>query len=179
MTFIVLEGPNGGGKSTVAAALKPHMLLKAGPPTHTTAYEEWVAPLIQYADLPFTNLVVADRWHLGEAVYPALLMPPRLRLCSNLELTQISKTIAAIVPNAMIVYVMPPIAELARRFAARDGGTHWQVEYGQAEEAHGRYLEVISDRLHANCPHRILSSQQSVDQFIETYGTDTKDEVAD
>jgi len=173
MTFLILEGPNGAGKSTIAKALKPHTHYCAGPPTADTAYGEWVEPLVKYAGMDINRLMVADRWHIGEAVYPALLKPPRPRLATDLELGQISRTLHAMIPNTIIVYVMPPPQIMRERFEAR--GIHWQVELQQAEAAYGRYLEVISDRLHANCQYRILSSQDSVLEFIEAYRTNDED----
>lgn len=169
--LIILEGPNGAGKTTIADRLAPDVLLHAGPPTQATAYDEWVEPLIEHVGLD--ELIVLDRWHLGEAIYPDLLTKmtgvKRNRIATDLELGQISRTISAMFASyCRIAYVLPPIDLLRERFQAR--GNHWQIGLAQAEAAHGRYLELISDRMHDNMPYTLLSSQASVDAFVAQYG---------
>jgi thymidylate kinase len=75
--LIILEGPDGAGKSTLAREIASQIglhakveVLHAGPLTQhpLDAYE---VPLANYR--PSTHHVVCDRWHLGEAVYPAVL----------------------------------------------------------------------------------------------------------
>lgn len=79
--FIILEGPDGAGKSTLARNLTYTLsqrystdsvtLLHKGPPT-LPSLEEYRAPLYDY--IPGAgNHIVCDRWHVGELVYPPVL----------------------------------------------------------------------------------------------------------
>lgn len=83
MPCIIIEGPDGAGKSTLAAALgdlwindygkRPstaHLLHRG--PSQLSSLDDYQLPLQEY-DL-YSDLVVCDRWHLGEEVYG-----PRLR----------------------------------------------------------------------------------------------------
>lgn len=74
--LIVLEGPDGAGKSTLAREINdiigrhaPVEMLHAGPLTGhpLDAYE---LPIASYR--PGTRHIICDRWHLGEMVYPTL-----------------------------------------------------------------------------------------------------------
>lgn len=81
--LIILEGPDGAGKSTLAAAIVEHLeardsesvieLLHRGAPAPSAhPLDEYVAPLLDYR--PRTRRhVICDRWHLGEYVYPRVL----------------------------------------------------------------------------------------------------------
>lgn len=80
--LIILEGPDGAGKTTLAndiavyLATLPHYngsaidILHRGPATQHPL-DEYELPLIGYR--PGTGHLVCDRWHLGEAVYPRIL----------------------------------------------------------------------------------------------------------
>ena len=79
--LIVLEGPDGVGKSTLARQLHDVIQLvdprstvvsmHKGPPT-SHPLDEYLLPLLNYR--PGTNVhYVLDRWHWGEFVYPQLL----------------------------------------------------------------------------------------------------------
>lgn len=79
--LIILEGPDGSGKSSLAARLMTALavkyptdsveLLHRGPPS-AHPLDEYVTPLLEYE--PGTGRhIVCDRWHLGELVYPKIL----------------------------------------------------------------------------------------------------------
>ena len=78
--LIILEGPDGAGKTTFATKLAEQLkaldprgsvtLLHRGPPT-SHPLDEYVVPLLQYD--AETQHIICDRWHLGETIYPAIL----------------------------------------------------------------------------------------------------------
>lgn len=80
MPCIIIEGPDGAGKTTLADALISHWaevnpvgratLLHRGPRV-LDSIRDYEMPLQEF-DL-FTDLVICDRWHLGEEVYGPLL----------------------------------------------------------------------------------------------------------
>jgi thymidylate kinase len=77
--LIILEGPDGSGKTTLANDVSrvlerssAHVTtLRAGPPVKPNPLDEYEVPLAGYR--PGDTHVICDRWHLGEAVYPAIL----------------------------------------------------------------------------------------------------------
>jgi hypothetical protein len=80
--LIIVEGPDGAGKTTLVGQLTEYivrttsarvMRLHARPPVPPTdSFKEYVQPLMGYRTTdPFH--VICDRWHLGERVYPKIL----------------------------------------------------------------------------------------------------------
>jgi thymidylate kinase len=72
--IIILEGLDGTGKSTLASRLykslsTPLAILHAGPPVATTLIREYVWPLGIASN---GYVVICDRWHLGERVWPEI-----------------------------------------------------------------------------------------------------------
>lgn len=79
MVFVILEGVDGAGKSSLAQELHLHPTMKncrlihKGPPQTDHLLSEYLADIAWYrADDPDESNVVCDRWHLGELVYPQL-----------------------------------------------------------------------------------------------------------
>lgn len=77
--FVILEGVDGAGKSSLAQELYLHPMMKncrlihKGPPQTNHLLREYLADIAWYrADDPDESNVVCDRWHLGELVYPQL-----------------------------------------------------------------------------------------------------------
>jgi hypothetical protein len=85
--IIILEGPDGSGKSTTAKRLGELILerfpedrvvhLHKGPPTATNWLDEYLEPLATYQAGVGEHLIL-DRWHWGEEVYPKLWNRPSL-----------------------------------------------------------------------------------------------------
>lgn len=79
--LIILEGPDGVGKTTLAGKLHDLILelaprsssvtiMRKGPPI-SHPLDEYLTPLLDYRPNSGAHLIL-DRWHLGEYVYPRL-----------------------------------------------------------------------------------------------------------
>lgn len=128
--LIILEGPDGAGKSTLAADLVealalayPHdsvQLRKTGPPPpNAHPLDLYETPLLNYrpgsGDPGGPHHVVCDRYHVGEWIYPAILgRPSRADDPSwlHLDLFLASR-------GALLVYVDTPVRELERTLRER------------------------------------------------------------
>jgi thymidylate kinase len=89
--LIILEGPDGAGKSTLAESLSDEIvrqstrdatveILHKGPPAEgATILTEYMDPLLDYRPGGDRH-VICDRWHLGELVYPGMLSRSSLAL---------------------------------------------------------------------------------------------------
>lgn len=80
--IIIIEGTDGTGKTTYAKSLaEAHggVYRHAGAPTAETWWEEYLDPLSLHLTGPEAGqLLVLDRWHLGEMVWPSLFGRPSL-----------------------------------------------------------------------------------------------------
>lgn len=83
MTIIVLEGPDGGGKSTLARRIIEHdallskrrYLIHRGP-IRSDPLTEYLRPLdeaVSDAEQGLESVFVLDRWHVGERIYGPIL----------------------------------------------------------------------------------------------------------
>lgn len=107
--LIILEGPDGAGKSTFARELKHEIershpgdtvtVLHAGPP-NKHPLDEYVRTLFDY--VPDSDQhIICDRWHWGEIVYPPVLK--RSSLLTNTSFMYIEKFLES--RGAVVVYV--------------------------------------------------------------------------
>lgn len=123
--IVVLEGPDGVGKTTLADALESawsgkSMRFRSGPPPEDTLaamhYQDDIDEIAK-ANQPNT-LVLVDRFHVGELVYG-----PLLRGESGItfgEAAAIDKMLEG--NNAALVHCHLDRHEMTRRLIARDGG---------------------------------------------------------
>lgn len=170
--LIILEGPNGSGKSSIAAALNADQTFHAGPPQTSNPFVEWVQPLLPFAvDEYGGSLIVCDRWHVGELVYPDIV--GRSSIASPMEVRQISMTLGSMfsyqfhTTPAVIAFVLPPLDVLEERFKSR-AAVHWQVTWKQAVDAWAKYHTLASDvYVTSGCTKVILSSDDDVHSFVE------------
>jgi hypothetical protein len=81
--LVILEGPDGVGKTTLVNAIEKriHQIAAAdhqitvvhrGPPVHEEMLEEYELPLQGYRPMTRQH-IICDRWHLGEQIYGPLL----------------------------------------------------------------------------------------------------------
>lgn len=114
--LIILEGPDGAGKTTLAnrlAELTGAKLLRKGP-IERDVISEYTLDLQWYRPGQGED-VVCDRWHLGEEVYG-----PILRGGSTFDRAtyhHVEKTL--VTRGALLGVLMPPLKELVRRVEAR------------------------------------------------------------
>lgn len=135
--LIILEGPDGGGKTSLANALDHHWRsqdlgpasadrlltrrVKWGPPSSHdlcpfTEYETFLdRPEIQDDVRSSRALVLGDRWHAGEMVYGPLLRDKSRLTPAGMAHVELALTGA----GALRVMCLPPLVEVQRRFAAR------------------------------------------------------------
>jgi thymidylate kinase len=120
--LIILEGPDGAGKSTFAQEIVAHLathhdgnvtVRKAGPPTRHPL-DEYVTPLLEY-EPGGSEHIICDRWHVGEWVYPRVKgRPTRMDrpVLNYVEAFLRSK-------GAVTVVLNPPVATLQDRVYRR------------------------------------------------------------
>lgn len=131
--LIILEGPDGAGKSTLAREIESEigaMVLHRGPPTEHPL-DEYETPLFPYRPREDIH-IVCDRWHVGEWVYPRVLgrkSQADKAMWRHLELFLAAR-------GALIIYLMPGLDVLRRRLH-RDGD--WLIKTDQLADIYELY----------------------------------------
>lgn len=125
--IVVLEGPDGVGKSTLADALEAthggtvHRINNGPPPNDVPPYLHYSCMIDDVVDIckrDKTALVVIDRFHVGELIYA-----PMFRGTLDLSLDE-ARAIDHELTEAGVVMVHCYLSaeEMIRRQLARDGG---------------------------------------------------------
>lgn len=127
--LILLEGPDGGGKTTLATALRHEWgaessltLWHKGPPDppDRCPYEEYELALGTSAAvsviLALNRLLLLDRWHAGDPVYQRYRPGQRTRLTSA-GMLHVELVLSSL--GAVKVMCLPPLEITAQRVAAR------------------------------------------------------------
>lgn len=118
--LIIIEGPDGAGKTTLAKQLEEHLafgvLLHRGPPERHPLYEYETSLYFYERYRPGKDAhVVCDRWHLGEVVYPQALS--RKSLLNPASLWHIEMFLES--RGAFLVHLTDETALLQDRIARR------------------------------------------------------------
>lgn len=157
MPIIILEGIDGSGKSTLADRLSEagqqagfEVIREHRGPIQKTVIEEYVKPLF---DIGPDQLLIADRWHLGEVIYG-----PIYRGISLVE--QHLEALEGLLDmlQAVRVVVTAPADVIRRRLAER-GEDYLQDEH--VDQVHGAYLD-----LGLQLDYYIVSTHQPVDDAV-------------
>lgn len=170
--LIILEGPDGAGKSTIAEALfntirRDRTLLHFGPPDRPSILEEYVIKTAGI--LRTTPNVIIDRFCYGELVYPQLTGRPSLLDASHgrAQLAWTDNWLRA--KGALLVHVTTPPTILANRlriraetldyehqheeqvrlwYTAMETSTLTRVEIDTSIRTIGRAVQIITSAAH-------------------------------
>lgn len=143
--MILLEGPDCGGKSTLASRLARELerqfpdntvtLLHKGPPEFHPL-DEYEVPLFGYRP-QHGHHIICDRWHWGEGVYPTILKRPSLMddgVRLHIELFLRSR-------GAVIVHVLADDRELEQCISRRGDDL---IEPGKGRQLNELY-SIVED----------------------------------
>lgn len=139
---VILEGLDATGKSSVAAAVykalpAPVALLHAGPPTVTTAIREYVFPLGLASS---GYVIICDRWHLGERVWPELFERESL-LPDRESLLQLEENMKYLRVPILPLFFTRPMKDIAIELQGRgEQGLH----LSEAVKAYGKAMAESS-----------------------------------
>lgn len=157
MPIIILEGVDGSGKSTLASKLATagelagyNVIREHRGPIKSTVIDEYVKPLF---DIGPNDLLIADRWHVGELIYGPLyrgisLAKPHLEAIEGL-LDML---------HACRVIVTAPLPVIRNRLEAR-GEDYLKPQ--DVEKVHGAYIEFGLQH-----GYYFVSTQRGVDDAL-------------
>ncbi len=123
--LIIIEGPDGAGKTTLAreivsASRKANLRVRElhrGAPSSSNLVREYSLDLRDYA--PARDLIICDRWHMGERVYGTLLRGRSLM--SQGTWWWLEMFLAA--RGAVEIVLAPPLSTLQQRIKEREAET--------------------------------------------------------
>ena len=127
MPMIIIEGVDGSGKSTLAEMLAaasplPVRIEHRGVPEKSIE-DEYLAPLLKVGN---DELVIADRWHVGETIYGPLYRGES----QLLNRPSLNKVIEGVLDDigAVRVILSPPLRTVKSRLKSR-GEDYLQPEH--------------------------------------------------
>lgn len=150
--LITIEGPDCGGKSTLTQQLITaagyrgwlgHRVHKGPPAPDADPFREYESvldadPLVELIDSKL-DVVVMDRWHVGEAIYG-----PLWRGKSRLSVAGLAHVEAALdALGAIRVMCLPSYPELQRRFLSRGDDLTKLEELPYIHAAYERHAELF------------------------------------
>jgi len=152
---LMLEGPDGVGKSTLAERVGPSAYHHYGVPTHKHWEGEWLLDIKE--DQRKGRRAVHDRGVYGNAVW-ADVIPGSPRLVTALNLPRIVRTVTGLVRHRVVILTRPlddMVAELEKR-----GETDQQI--GWALEAVDAYEDLADVLRHIGVEVRVIDSGEAL-----------------
>lgn len=157
--LIILEGPDGAGKSTLAREIKDAIgdlgvsVYHKGPATEHPL-DEYETPLLGYRPGMDAD-IICDRWHVGEWVYPKVL--DRKTQADTPTWRHLELFLAA--RGALIVYMLPYLEVLQERV----GDDDWLIKNDQLEWIRRGYEDAIDRTVHQ--ANTLLDFHNEIDPF--------------
>lgn len=155
--IIVFEGPDGAGKSTLAAQLEEDFIARGahvtriayGPPDYTsTAIDFFMGPIQAWAEKhilgvdyesTFNAVLIVDRFHVSELVYRSVLPNRDQNWLSAEDATLLNKALDSL--SAHRIYLRPRSQTIIDRFTDRGDDL---VEPGMIDQIIKNYDELMS-----------------------------------
>lgn len=171
-TVIILEGPDGSGKTTLANSLEK-LFTQSGDAVwqwhygphdpNKSSIEEYLDPLVEWVN-DFCdeehNVLIVDRFHIGEMIYgPVLRGASRM---SHDDKNRIDEYLEHI--GALLLYVRPSRDVILQRFGARGDDL---VKVAQLDDIIRRYDFTLSaHRGWATISERLSNLFHSLARFL-------------